>query len=175
MVDPNDDAAWNEHARAETTTQRLDRNWSGLLQELRVVQTGVQILTGFLLTLPFQSGFAALDSGMKAVYLVTVSAAMAAAILLAAPVALHRMLFRRHQLGLIVGAAHRLSYVGLVLLGIALSGATLVVFDAATSSLILAVCAGGAVAVLFTILWLVVPLALRTSIGAEVGGGEHDT
>ena len=51
------DAAWNHAQRDETETQRLDRNWNSLLQELRVVQTGVQILTGFLLTLPFHDGF----------------------------------------------------------------------------------------------------------------------
>lgn len=51
------DDGWNQQARGETPMQRLDRNWADLLQELRVVQTGVQLLTGFLLTLPFQPGF----------------------------------------------------------------------------------------------------------------------
>jgi hypothetical protein len=49
------DDGWNEQVRDETPMQRLDRNWADLLQELRVVQTGVQLLTGFLLTLPFQA------------------------------------------------------------------------------------------------------------------------
>ncbi len=53
------DDGWNEQARDETPMQRLDRNWADLLQELRVVQTGVQLLTGFLLTLPFQARFGA--------------------------------------------------------------------------------------------------------------------
>jgi hypothetical protein len=56
--------AWNRVERAETRTQRLDRNWAGLLQELRVVLTGVQLLTGFLLTLPFQQRFAVLDDNL---------------------------------------------------------------------------------------------------------------
>ncbi len=57
-----DDAAWNRRVRDETETQRLDRNWSNLLQELRVVQTSVQLLTGFLLTLPFQQRFEELST-----------------------------------------------------------------------------------------------------------------
>ena len=48
------DATWNRDARHETATERLDRNWADLLQELRVVQTGVQLLTGLLLTVPFK-------------------------------------------------------------------------------------------------------------------------
>src|SRR5438132_337730 len=51
---PQRDQAWDHEARGESELERLDRNWNELLQELRVVQTGVQLLTGFLLTLPFQ-------------------------------------------------------------------------------------------------------------------------
>ncbi len=54
--------------RYESDAQRLDRNWSSLLQELRVVQTGVQLLTGFLMTLPFQPGFTALSTNEKTIY-----------------------------------------------------------------------------------------------------------
>ena len=54
---PDDDADWNMSARHETPTARLDRNWEDLLQELRVAQTGVQLLTGLLLTVPFQARF----------------------------------------------------------------------------------------------------------------------
>ncbi|MDY6999819.1 MAG: DUF6328 family protein, partial [Actinomycetota bacterium] len=84
--------------RRETEMERLDRNWNSLLQELRVVQTGVQVLTGFLLTLPFQGRFDILDGGMQNVYLVTVCTAVLSTALLVAPVAMHRLLFRRHRL-----------------------------------------------------------------------------
>ena len=60
--------------RDETPTERLDRNWGDLLQELRVSQTGVQLLTGFLLTLPFQSRFAELDRVEQNIYLGTSAA-----------------------------------------------------------------------------------------------------
>ena len=64
---PERDQQWDDRARSETATERLDRNWSSLLQELRVTQTGVQLLTGFLLTLPFQQRFDRLDALMRAV------------------------------------------------------------------------------------------------------------
>jgi Family of unknown function (DUF6328) len=68
---PEDDQRWDRRERQETETERLDRNWASLLQELRVVQTGVQLLTGFLLTLPFQQRFDILDDDMQVVYLAT--------------------------------------------------------------------------------------------------------
>ena len=82
---PERDQRWDHAARAETETERLDRNWCNLLQELRVAQTGVQLLTGFLLTLPFQPRFDRLDDTMRAVYVATVSCSVAATLALVAP------------------------------------------------------------------------------------------
>ena len=73
--------------------QRRDRNWADLLRELRVIQTGVQLLTGFLLTLPFQSRFEQLTHFQQVVHLVTLSAAVISTGFLIAPVSLHRFLF----------------------------------------------------------------------------------
>jgi hypothetical protein len=87
---PERDQTWDSEARSETETQRLDRNWLGLLQELRVVQTGVQLLTGFLLTLPFQPRFDVLSTTMRVVYLATVGCSVAATVLLEAPVGVLR-------------------------------------------------------------------------------------
>src|ERR1700742_1944101 len=106
---PEDDQRWDRSQRGETEIERLDRNWNSLLQELRVVQTGVQLLTGFLLTLPFQQRFDVLDTTMRVVYLITVGSSVCATVLLEAPVAIHRLLFRRHRLEFIVSAAHRLA------------------------------------------------------------------
>ena len=103
--------------RDETEAQRLDRNWSSLLQELRVAQTGVQLLTGFLLTLPFQQRFTLLDGTMRTVYLITVACSIGATVLLVAPVGMHRVLFRRHRLDAIVTATHSFAIAGLFLLG----------------------------------------------------------
>ena len=95
---PERDQNWDTEARSETETERLDRNWASLLQELRVVQTGVQLLTGFLLTLPFQQRFGALNLTMRVTYLATVACSVSSTMLLVAPVGMHRLLFRRHQL-----------------------------------------------------------------------------
>jgi hypothetical protein len=157
---PDEDQNWDESQRQETGTERLDRNWASLLQELRVVQTGVQLLTGFLLTLPFQQRFDILHNGMQTVYLITVGASVASTVLLIAPVAMHRLLFRRHRLAVLVSAAHRYAYAGLLLLGIALSGMTVIVFDAVAGQPA-AIVAGCCALVLFVVFWLVVPLSMR--------------
>jgi O-antigen/teichoic acid export membrane protein len=115
--------------RDETEAQRLDRNWSSLLQELRVAQTGVQLLTGFLLILPFQERFAQLDATMRTVYLVTVGCSIGATVLLVAPVSMHRLLFRRHRLKTLVAASHNYAIAGTLLLGTALAGVAILVFD----------------------------------------------
>ena len=115
--------------RDETETERLDRNWASLLQELRVAQTGVTLLTGFLLTLPFQQRFTELDSVMRAVYLVTVACSIGSTVLLVAPVGMHRLLFRRHRLEALVSASHSYAIAGLLLLGVALAGVSTMIFD----------------------------------------------
>jgi Family of unknown function (DUF6328) len=158
---PEDDQQWDRRERGETEIQRLDRNWNSLLQELRVVQTGVQLLTGFLLTLPFQQRFDVLSQHMRVVYLATVSCSVGATVLLIAPVATHRLLFRRHRLQVLVSAAHRCAYAGLLLLGAALTGMTVIVF-AAVSGRNAGVVAGVCAAALFAMFWLVLPLLLRT-------------
>ncbi|CAN5724634.1 DUF6328 family protein [soil metagenome] len=158
---PERDQSWDRAARSETETERLDRNWSSLLQELRVVQTGVQLLTGFLLTLPFQQRFDILDDDMRTVYLATVGLSVAATVLLIAPVAMHRLLFRRHRLKALVAAAHRCAYAGLLLLGLALAGVSAVVFDAVAGRSA-ALIAGGCAVVAFAAFWLALPLGMRS-------------
>jgi len=85
------------------------------LRELRVIQTGVQLLTGFLLTLPFQSRFEHLTQFQQVLYLITLSAAVISTGLLIAPVSLHRFLFRRHGRRVTVDVAHRLAQIGMAL------------------------------------------------------------
>lgn len=149
-----------DRARDETAVERLDRNWSSLLQELRVVQTGVQLLTGFLLILPFQARFADLGVLMRGVYLLTVACSISSSILLTAPVGMHRLLFRRHRLGVLVSASHWLALTGMFLLGAAMTGVAVLVFYA-VSGAYLAWIAGGCAALMLTGFWLVAPLALR--------------
>ncbi|MCZ0732139.1 DUF6328 family protein [Mycolicibacterium iranicum] len=159
---PYDDENWDLAQRDETEIQRLDRNWASLLQELRVVQTGVQLLTGFLLTLPFQQRFEILGDHMQGVYLATVCAAVASTALLIAPVAMHRFLFRRHRLDVLVRAAHRCAYAGLLLLAIAVIGMTVIIFDA-VAGFYPALIAGGCALVVFVTFWLAWPFSMRTA------------
>jgi O-antigen/teichoic acid export membrane protein len=161
--DTSDDKAKDqgqENDRDESPTERLDRNWDELLQEMRIVQTGVQLLTGFLLTLPFQQKFPSLDEGEQRVYMAAVSASILATGFLQAPVSVHRALFRRHRKKDTVGLAHRLAIVGIVFLACAVVSVTTLIFDVLlgwTGGLI----AGGLAAALLLTLWLVVPFSIR--------------
>lgn len=154
------DRRWNEDARNETSVQRLDRNWSSLLQELRVVQTGVQLLTGLLLTLPFHDGFEDLRGELRIVYLCTVSCSIAATVLLIAPIGIHRLMFRRHRLDIVVHTAHQLAYAGILMLALTLAGVMVLIFGAVLDV------AAGVIAGLLTALgivafWVALPLWLR--------------
>ncbi len=93
--------------RDETQDEQADRKWTDLLQELRVMQTGVQLLAGFLLTLPFQDRFADLDDVQRTAYLVLVTVAGITTALVLAPVAVHRRLAGRHVKPRVVEMAHR--------------------------------------------------------------------
>jgi len=164
------DDSWNEQARDETPMQRLDRNWADLLQELRVVQTGVQLLTGFLLTLPFQARFAQLSGYEQATYLITVALAVAATGFLIAPVSLHRTLFRRHARELMVTVSHRLALVGLTLPGAAIVGVVLLIF-AVVASTATGVVAAVAAFVLLVSLWVGLPWIARAGDPAPPRSG----
>jgi hypothetical protein len=113
----------------ETEAERLDRNLNELLQELRVAQTGVQILFAFLLTLPFAARFGDVDTFELVVYIVALLASTAAAGMIIAPVAYHRMLFRRGRKPQLVRSAHRMASGGLAFLVVAIVGAVLLVLD----------------------------------------------
>ncbi len=146
--------------RDETATERADRNWDELLQELRVTQTGVQILTGFLLTLPFQSRFAELDAFEVNTFVTVVLVAATATGLLVAPVAIHRAMFRQRRKDVTVAVGHRLAQLGLLALGLAMTGVVLLVFSVVLGRPT-AVYSAAAVAVGLTGLWAVLPVSLR--------------
>ena len=119
--------------RDETHNERADRNWNELLQELRVTQTGTQILTGFLLTIPFQQRFADLDAYQTDLYLVLVLLAVLATALFVAPVSLHRILFRRRLKPELVTAGSRFARAGLVVLALVMAGSATLIFDVVLS------------------------------------------
>jgi MFS family permease len=149
----------------ETESERLNRNFADLLQELRVAQTGVQILFAFLLTLAFSARFDATDAFEQTVYLASLLAAAAAASMLIAPVAYHRMLFRQGRKPTLVRSAHRMASGGLAFLAVAMVGAVLLVTD-----LILdrpyAIAVSAVLALWFGLLWALLPW-LRRNEGIE--------
>ncbi|MEV0965036.1 DUF6328 family protein [Streptomyces sp. NPDC049910] len=158
-------------ARRETELERADRNFVELLQELRVVQTGVQILFAFLLTLAFQARFPALDPFQRGTYVTTLMLAVIAAALFTAPAAVHRALFRRGAKREIVSVSSRLAGIGLTVLSLALTSAVLLVVDVvygtpagtAAAALTLLVCTG--------LWWLLPTLMGRRATGEGAKGG----
>lgn len=150
--------------RHETYTERMDRNWNELLQELRVTQTGAQLLTGFLLTIPFQQRFGRLDGYERGLYLVLVVLAVLAVALIVTPVSLHRTLFRRRLKSELVAAGSWLARAGLVVLALALAGVASLLFDVVVSR-VAGWVAGGLAAALMAGLWWVLPHLLARRAG----------
>ncbi len=115
--------------RDETPQERADRNWNELLQELRVSQTGVQLLAGFLATLPFQDRFNELDSFQRGWYVGLLGLAFATVAVMLAPVAIHRHVFQQNAKPELVQAGHRLTTAALALIGMLLGGILFLVVD----------------------------------------------
>jgi O-antigen/teichoic acid export membrane protein len=144
----------------ETDKERYERNFADLLQELRVAQTGVQILFAFLLTLPFSAGFDKVNEFQRDVYVVALLAAAGAAATLIAPVAYHRVLFQRGRKAELVRSAHRMASGGLVFMLVAMVSAVLLITDFILDRWV-ACLLSGVTGVWFVLLWLVLPLLRR--------------
>jgi hypothetical protein len=108
--------------RNETELERIDRNLNELLSELRVIATGVQVLFAFLLIVPFSAGFGRLGTGERYVYFAILLATAAAAGLLIAPSALHRLIFRQGDKRYLVHTANRMAITGIACLLFAMTG-----------------------------------------------------
>jgi Family of unknown function (DUF6328) len=145
--------------RPESPLQRSDRQFGELLQELRVVLPGVQVLFAFLLTMPFSARFDRTTEFQQDLYFVTLLLTTAATVLLMAPTALHRLRFRRGLKGDIVTVSHHLTLGGLAALGLAIVCAVTLVTDV-LFALWVAVTVGGAVLAVIVGLWLLFPLSL---------------
>jgi predicted neutral ceramidase superfamily lipid hydrolase len=150
--------------RTESKTQRFDRQWNELLQEMRVMQTGVQVLTGFLLTIPFQQRFEKLSQVERRVYIAAVGLAALATLFLIAPVAMHRMLFRRGERDRLLPRGHRCAVAGLILLAAAVAAAMTLIVDVVfndTAGWVV----GGVALLLFGLVWWAWPMAVRCEVG----------
>ncbi|HWL78765.1 DUF6328 family protein [Microbacterium sp.] len=157
-----------DDGRNETPAERADRNWNEVLQELRVLQTGTQILTGFLLALAFQPGFADLNEGQRLLYLTLVVLAALTAIVALAPVALHRVLFRRLAKPRVVAYGHAALVTSLVTVSLVLVGVVAFVFDFVVSDGA-AIVASVALGVVIIVLWVIAPVVIRKRHSERVG------
>ena len=150
-----------DDGRDETPNERADRNWDELLQELRVMQTGTQILGGFLLAVAFQSRFTELDSYQLTLYVVLVVLATLATVLALTPVSLHRLNFGTQRKPAIVTRASRITIATLGVVGVLTVGvATLIVDFVLGRSAGIATTIVGIVVV--SVAWLVLPRIARS-------------
>lgn len=150
----------DEYVRQETEAAKLDRNYYELLQELRVAQTGVQILLAFLLSIAFQQRFESITSAERVVYVVTLMLTAAATMQLIAPVAVHRLVLRLHRKDALVRVTNRLAISGLSTLFSPCWGAVLLILMYVTST-VLAIVLVAVFGVVFGWLWVLVPLTER--------------
>lgn len=154
-----------DSGREETEQERLDRNLSEMLQELRVALPGVQVLFAFLLAVPFQQGFTKVNSFQRDVYFATLICTAISAVLLMAPTAYHRLTFRYQQKRRLVFYSNRFAIGGLIFLALAMTGAILLVTDVLFGALATVVVTALA-ALAFAVFWFGMPLGRRVQLSA---------
>ena len=144
----------------ESETERHNRNLADLLQELRIAGLGVQVLFGFLLSLPFTVRFVRLDRAQRHLYVTDLLLAALSISLLVAPVAYHRFVFRLHDKKRLLRVANVLAILGLGTTALAISGSVLLVLSFVESGWVVPVLTALLVG-LFGTLWFVIPLQER--------------
>jgi Family of unknown function (DUF6328) len=154
-----------DSGREETEEERLDRNLSELLQELRVALPGVQVLFAFLLAVPFQQGFEKITGFQKGAYFGTLVCTAIAAVMLISPSAYHRLTFRYQQKRRLVFYANRFSIVGLVFLALAMTGAIMLITDVLFGTAATIAMTAASVLV-FGFFWFALPLQRRFRLAA---------
>ncbi|KJQ53559.1 DUF6328 family protein [Microbacterium sp. SA39] len=169
---PEDEPHVDDRAdgRDETRNERADRNWLELLQELRVMQTGTQILTGFLLAVAFQPRFTDMDQFQRDLYVILVALSAIATILALAPVGMHRALFGHQRKPELVRMAARIVRINLAVIGALTIGVTTLIVDF-TVNRTAGVIALIAALILVVVLWLALPRLIR---GRPRFGGAGD-
>jgi hypothetical protein len=144
----------------ESPKQRVDRELMELLNELRVALPGVQVLFGFLLTVPFASGFGDADAFHRALLLTAILTAGLAIAFLVAPAAQHRILFRGQHKKELLKRANTFAIIGMGMLAISITVCVLLVVDYLFQMRVASATAA-AIAVVLVGLWLVQPLVYR--------------
>ncbi len=161
MNDPDASSAprsENAERRDESEEERLDRNLMELLQELRVVLTGIQVLFAFLLILPFQQGWSTVTDFEQTVYFITLLLIAASSVCLIAPTARHRMRFRELDKKWVVYSSNRLAIAGIVFLAGAMAGVLMLITSVVYSGALVAIVTG-AFALAVAWFWFAAPFA----------------
>ncbi|MFJ2792164.1 DUF6328 family protein [Streptomyces sp. NPDC087290] len=153
---PPPDGRGSGDGRHESPEERADRRWTDLLQELRVAQTGVQILFGFLLAVVVQPRFAEISDTDRTIYVITVLLGSATAAALIGPVSYHRLLTGRRLKPQTVTWASRMTVLGLGLLFCTMCSTLLLILRVALHNTVALWLVGG-MALWFLICWLVFP------------------
>ncbi|MEU6737210.1 DUF6328 family protein [Streptomyces physcomitrii] len=169
MTEP--EGGWTTPGRRETAEQRADRRWAELLQEVRVAQTGVQILLGFLLTVAFTPRFPELSTADRNLYVVTAVLGASATGVLIGPVSFHRLVTGKRLKPETVTWASGMTIVGLVLLLCTISSAMLLILRVALHNDAVPWIAAGVTAV-FVLTWFVLPVWARIRYGRRESGEE---
>jgi hypothetical protein len=160
-------------ADGESKGERLDRELIELLNELRVLLPGVQVLLAFLLTAPFNQRFAELAPAVERAYFGAVLFATAATLLLVAPSVHHRVQWRDRDKERLLVSANRLAILGTVFLAVAIVLALWVVSRVLyTSGPAFLVAAGALVA--FAWIWFALPLYRRRRRDGSAAPAELD-
>ena len=160
MSDESARSARAEEDRDESAQERLDRNTMELLNELRVANTGIQVMFAFLLVVPFQHGWTDVDGFERTVYFVTLLLVALAAFLLMAPSIHHRILFREGEKRFLVEVANRFAIAGGICLALGFVGILLLISDVVVGGAAPGIVAGIAAVTVGT-LWFAVPLRRR--------------
>lgn len=155
--------------RREAPGEKLDRNWNDLLQELRVMQTGTQIVTAFLMTLPFQARFAELADHLQGWYLALLVGAVLLTVLMLLPVVIHRRFFGRQVKNRTVALGDRVVRICLAGMGVLLAGCVAFISHVLVDPGLAWWVTGGTTVVIGVLMGVLPPL-LRTGTGPEADG-----
>jgi len=168
-VDPREDGP--EPRAEESPGERLNRNWSDILEELKIIQAGSQIITGFLLAAAFQQRFQQLEPTGLVLYLALVVVAVATTVLGMTPVILHRRLFRAGRKASLVAMGNRLAAAALVGVAVTLIGIVLLIFDL-VGGIVIGLVAGVVTAVGIGVLWWIL---VRRVAGSRLKDADRGT
>lgn len=157
MSDDERDGGGGREAEADGEQSRLDRELIELLNELRVVLPGVQVLFAFLLTVPFTNRFGEITDVQRHVYFGVLLLAAGATALFLTPTAFHRIRFRRRDKEALLQLGNRMVIVGMAALAVAVAASVFLIADLLFSRAF-AVTAGAGAAGFFAAFWYALPL-----------------